>query len=68
MDIRYFLIINFHPNNETNLIIMVCNYSFYFAKDGTFCELFYNFLYYKEIPIKSFLDLTASQFPWIVWS
>jgi hypothetical protein len=34
MDIRYFPIINFHPNNETNLIIMVSFYSFYYAKYG----------------------------------
>ena len=43
MDIRYFPIINFHPNNETNLIIMVSFYSFYYAKYGKYNSIsFYN--------------------------
>jgi hypothetical protein len=41
MEIRYFPIINFHPNNETNLIIMMSFYSFYYAKYGTYYFLIF---------------------------
>ena len=36
MDKRYFLIIKFHPNIKTNLIIKVSHYSLYCEKDGNY--------------------------------
>ena len=67
MDIRYFLIINFHPNNETNLIIKVPHYSFYFAKYGTYMCIYGIFYKLSDgglgVGIYSFYAYTTSPTP-----